>query len=149
MCPDSRGGLACFWRFDAEIILHDAAMTHFSQWWRRMMRSGYAFAQGAHLHGASPGRHWVWESRRAWIWGFWLPLVCLLANYPFGRWGLIAWLIYPLQFFRQMIRNRGLCAGARNWRSSKYLTRFAEARGQVKFLFDRVSRREPCLIEYK
>ena len=56
------------WRLPYEMTSHDAAMTRFSQWWRRAMRAGYAFAQGAHLHGASPERHWVWESRRAWLW---------------------------------------------------------------------------------
>ena len=31
-------------RIDAEMTLHDMAMTRFSQWWRRSTRSGYAFA---------------------------------------------------------------------------------------------------------
>ena len=57
------------WRLDTEMALHDAAMTRFQQWWRRTMRTGYAFAQGAYLHGARPERHWIWESRRAWLWG--------------------------------------------------------------------------------
>ena len=75
------------WRLDAEMTLHDAAMTHFGQWWRRVLRSGYAFAHGAYLHGTSPERHWVWESRRAWIWGVWLPLGCLTAGLIFWPWG--------------------------------------------------------------
>ena len=45
------------WRLDAEMTLHDAAMTRFSQWWRRSKRAGFAFAEGAHLHGASQERH--------------------------------------------------------------------------------------------
>ena len=48
-------------RLDQEMTLHDAAITRFSQWWRRSVRSGYAFALGAELHGAPPERHWVWE----------------------------------------------------------------------------------------
>ncbi|BBH45959.1 hypothetical protein KU43P_24360 [Pseudomonas sp. KU43P] len=42
------------WRLDAEMTLHDAAMTRFSQWWRRCIRGGYAFAEGAYLHGYPP-----------------------------------------------------------------------------------------------
>ncbi len=57
------------WRIDAEMTLHDAAMTRFGQWWRRSRRAGHAFAEGAALHGAGPDRHWVAETRRALIWG--------------------------------------------------------------------------------
>ena len=42
------------WRLDAEMALHDAAMTHFAQWWRRATRAGYAFAQGAHCTARGP-----------------------------------------------------------------------------------------------
>ena len=89
------------WRLDCEMTLHDAAMTRFSQWWRRALRGGYAFAQGAYLHGATPERHCVWESRRAWLWGLWLPLACFAAGLVFGPWGWAAWLIYPVQMLRQ------------------------------------------------
>src|SRR3990167_5804095 len=35
------------WRLGEEMTLHDAAMTHFSQWWQRTLRGGHAFAEGA------------------------------------------------------------------------------------------------------
>lgn len=38
-------------RLDAEMTVHDAAMTHFSQWWQRNRRSGYAMAEGLALRG--------------------------------------------------------------------------------------------------
>src|SRR5205814_6463645 len=41
-------------RIDAEMTLHDAAMTRFSLWWKRMIRGGHAYAQGAALHGRPP-----------------------------------------------------------------------------------------------
>ena len=40
------------WRIDAEMTLHDANLLRFGQWWRRMVRAGHAFAEGAALHGA-------------------------------------------------------------------------------------------------
>jgi GT2 family glycosyltransferase len=61
-------------RIDEEMTTHDAAITRMGQWWRRVVRSGYAFAQGAHLHGAPPEKLWVWESRRAWVWGMLVPV---------------------------------------------------------------------------
>lgn len=50
------------WRIDAEMTLHDAAMTRFSQWWKRSVRAGHAFAEGATRHGFA---HWGAETRRA------------------------------------------------------------------------------------
>ncbi|MCA1993210.1 MAG: glycosyltransferase, partial [Coleofasciculus sp. S288] len=54
-------------RLDAEMTLHDAQMTHFSQWWKRTLRAGHAYAEGAWLHGRSSERHWVKESRSIWF----------------------------------------------------------------------------------
>ena len=137
------------WRLDLEMALHDAAMTHFSQWWRRSTRTGYSFAQGAYLHGAPPERHKVWESRRAWVWGFWLPLLCLAFGLAFGPWGWVAWFVYPLQILRQTARNRG-SLGNRAWMAFfQVLARFPEGWGQIKFTRDRLLGRQSRLIEYK
>ena len=73
--------LAARRRDDAARRRHDAL---FANGGGARLRSGYAFAQGAYLHGAPPERHWVWESRRAWLWGVWLPLACLVC-------GLLIW----------------------------------------------------------
>jgi cellulose synthase/poly-beta-1,6-N-acetylglucosamine synthase-like glycosyltransferase len=137
------------WRLDLEMTLHDAAMTRFSQWWRRMQRSGYAFAQGAHLHGAAPERHRVWESRRAWLWGVVLPLTCLAIGLTFGSWGWAAWLIYPLQVLRQAARNPGTLSHRALLALFQVLSRFPEAWGQINFIRDHLLRQQTRLIEYK
>ncbi len=136
MCLRLRGAGWRIWRLDAEMTLHDATMLHFGQWWKRILRSGYAFALGAHLHGASPERYWVWESRRAWIWGVWLPLVCLALSVIFGPWGWAAWLIYPLQILRQASRNSGPLKQRLTLALFQLLARFPEAAGQIQFLRD-------------
>src|SRR5487761_1699046 len=61
------------WHLDVDMTLHDAALDRFSQWWKRMIRGGYAYARGADLHGAPPERHWVRECRSIWAWGAGLP----------------------------------------------------------------------------
>jgi hypothetical protein len=137
------------WRLETEMAIHDAAMTRFIQWWRRMKRSGYAFAQGAYLHGSPPERHWVWESRRAWLWGIWLPLACLATGLIFGGWGWGAWLIYPAQMLRQIMRNKGPISERILMAQFQVLSRFAEAWGQINFMRDRLIGRQPQLIEYK
>ena len=137
------------WRLDAEMTLHDAAMTRFSQWWRRAVRAGYSYAQGAHLHGSPPERHYVWESRRAWIWGLLLPLVCLAAGFALWPWGWLTLLIFPLQMLRQTMRNSGALGERAALAFFQLLARFPEAWGEIKFLLDRVTRRQATLIEYK
>jgi glycosyltransferase involved in cell wall biosynthesis len=137
------------WRLDVEMTLHDAAMTRFGQWWRRSVRNGYAFAQGAHLHGAAPERHWVWESRRAWLWGIWLPVVCILVGFVFEPWGWAAFLIFPLQVLRQTARNPGPFAHRATLALFQVLARFPESWGQIKFVRDRLLSQRMRLIEYK
>jgi hypothetical protein len=136
-------------RLQAEMTLHDAAMTHFSQWWRRTRRSGYAFAEGAHLHGAPPERHWVWESRRALLWGLWLPLFCVTAGFVIMPWGFMSFVIYPAQMLRQIIRAKGSFRERFTKGFFQLLGRFPEALGQLQFLRDRFLGRTNALIEYK
>ena len=149
LCVRLRASGWRIWRLDAEMALHDAAITRFSQWWRRAMRAGYGFAQGAYLHGRMPERHWVWESRRAQMWGIWLPLSCLSCWLALGAWGLLAWLVYPLQILRQIIRNRGPLGDRATLALFQTLGRFPEAWGQIGFLRDRLLSRQARLIEYK
>jgi hypothetical protein len=131
------------------MALHDASMTRFGQWWRRVSRSGYAFAQGAYLHGASPERHFVWQSCRAWLWAILVPLLCLAGVVLFGPWALAFFLIYPLQILRQATRNQGSLSDRIRLALFQMLARFPEVWGQVKFLRDQILARQACIIEYK
>jgi GT2 family glycosyltransferase len=149
LCVRLRAAGWHIWRLDIEMALHDAAITRLGQWWRRSTRTGYSFAQGAYLHGARPERHRVWESRRAWVWGVWLPLACLVVGLAFQPWGWVAWLIYPLQMLRQTARNPGPLGDRALMALFQVLARFPEAWGQIRFTRDRLLRRQARLIEYK
>lgn len=149
MCVRLRAAGWRVWRLDKDMTLHDADMTRFTQWWRRAVRAGYAFALGAYLHGGGPERHYVWESKRAWLWGIWLPLICLAAGLIFSPWGWAAWLIYPLQVLRQTIRNGGTLSRRATLALFQLLARFPEAIGQLMFMRDRLSGRRTPVIEYK
>ena len=149
LCLRLRAARYRIWRLDLPMTLHDAAMTHFSQWWRRALRGGYGLAQGANLHGAPPERLWVWESRRAWLWGVWLPLACLMVGLAFGPWGWAAWLIFPLQIGRQTMRNSGPVKQRALLAFFQLLARFPEGCGQIKFMRDRLLGRRARLVEYK
>jgi GT2 family glycosyltransferase len=137
------------WHLADEMTLHDAALARFGQWWKRTMRAGYAFAQGAALHGAPPERHKVKESRRAWLWGLGIPLASLTLCWFTGWWGLALLLVYPLQIVRLALR--GKRSRRENWWYAGALVvgRFAEMVGQSKFVVNRLRRVQSALIEYK
>ena len=137
------------WRLGEEMGLHDAALYHFSQWWRRMLRNGYAFALGAALHGTEPERHWVWQSLRAWLWSLGIPLAVLASTLAIGRWALLLFLVYPLQVIRLALYGRR--SARENWWRATALVfgMFPEMLGQVMFILDRHQRVRSRLIEYK
>ena len=137
------------WRLDTEMALHDAAMTHFGQWWKRTQRSGYAYAEGAYLHGASPEMHRVKESRRIWIWGLGIPAATTGLAIWLGPWCFALLLIYPAQLVRlalhgkRSVRENGLRA------LFLVLGKFPEAIGQLNFFYNKLTRKNARLIEYK
>ncbi len=136
------------WRLSNDMGWHDAAMTHFGQWWRRAMRGGHAFAEGAHLHGATSERYCVREAQRAWLWGVMLPVVILVAVL-FNPMAIILSLAYPLQVLR--LASRSPLAGRIKWLRSLFLvlSRFPEGVGQVRFLLSHLLGQHGRLIEYK
>ncbi|QVW25534.1 glycosyltransferase family 2 protein [Pseudomonas hormoni] len=137
------------WRLAEEMTLHDAAMTRFGQWWRRTLRGGHAFAEGAFLHGAAPEKHWLRESRRAWFWGLGVPLATVIAMLMLGWSGLLLLLVYPLQVVR--LARRGGRSKRENWLLALFLVlgKFPEMLGQARFLLNRFGTGKTALIEYK
>lgn len=131
------------WRMDAEMTWHDADMHRFGQWWRRSKRAGYAFAEGAALHGAPPERHWVRETRRALLWGAALPIVIVLAALLIAPAAVVLALVYPVQMVRLGLRH-GWAYGVLN-----VLGKFAESAGAIQYYWRRLLRSEAKLIEYK
>jgi glycosyltransferase involved in cell wall biosynthesis len=137
------------WRLDAEMTLHDAAMTRFGQWWMRCVRAGFAFAEGMRLHGAPPERHWVRESRSAWVWGGLVPLGVMLAMAAAGPGAAWAFAVYPLQVARLALRSAGTPRA--RWARAFFTVagKFPELVGQLKSGLLRITRRRATLIEYK
>lgn len=131
------------WRLDAEMTLHDAALSRFGQWWQRTRRGGYAFAQGVAMHGRPPERHCVPALRRIILWGLALPLATVLGALitPYALLLLLAW---PLQVLR--LRLRGM-----PWHRAAFLTlsKLPEAQGALTYWWRRLTRARARLIEYK
>ena len=137
------------YRLDAEMTLHDAAMTHFEQWWKRCKRAGFAYAQGVALHGAAPERHWLRELRSTFFWGGLLPLITLTAAIVCWPWGGGLLFVFPVQIIRLALR--GTRTRRENWLYASFLVlgKIPELVGAIDFYVKRILGKQAYLIEYK
>jgi len=139
-------------RLNLEMARHNAAMTRFSQWWIRTVRTGYAFAQGAMMHGQSPQRHYVQPLRSCVSWALILPLVIVLAAWPTGGWSLVLMLCYPVQSLKITVRTH---YKGRSWQDSTLygafivIGKFAEIQGMFRYATCHFLNRQPTIIEHK
>ncbi|MBV8885378.1 MAG: glycosyltransferase family 2 protein [Chroococcidiopsidaceae cyanobacterium CP_BM_RX_35] len=139
-------------RLEAEMTWHDAQMTSFSQWWKRSIRAGHAYAEGAWLHGGEPERHWVKESQSIWVWGLFLPLLAFGMAWPTYSLSLLLLVGYPIGVYRTYRYAR--LRGFKQQDSVLYalfcvLGKFPNLMGQLRFHLNRWLSRQNQLIEYK
>jgi GT2 family glycosyltransferase len=139
-------------RIDAEMTLHDAAMHRFSQWWKRMQRSGHAYAQGAAMHGAPPECHWVREQTSIILWGGIVPICSIGLAWLTNGWSmclLFGYLVLALRSFRYYRQRQFEVYEAVIATSFNLLAKFPQITGVCKFHVSRLLARQPSIIEYK
>jgi GT2 family glycosyltransferase len=143
MCYRMRLGGWRILRIDAEMTLHDAAMTRLGQWWQRCRRAGHAYAEGALLHGRSLERYNVAETRRALLWGAGLPIFALLGAVTISAWCLLLLLAWPIQVLR--------LARKMPFEQAVFLTlgKIPEAQGAMGAIWQWLTGTRRGLIEYK
>lgn len=148
LCVRLRARGWTIWRIDADMTLHDAAMTRFRQWWRRSKRSGYAFAEVSRRHRGSACGIWRPAVARAVIWGGVIPatIAATALVHPIA---LVAAACYPLQVFRLALR--GGARESASWLRAGFavLCKFPEAQGVAAFYANLARGRGGKLIEYK
>ncbi len=140
-------------RLDAEMTLHDAQMTNFTQWWKRSQRAGYAYAEGSWMHGRTPDRHWVKETKSIWLWGLIIPALALTMALPTKGWSLLLLTGYPLITYRTYnyyLKHRDITTkDAAIYAFSCILAKFPQLQGQLQFHQRRLLGQQSKLIEYK
>jgi GT2 family glycosyltransferase len=139
-------------RIAGEMSVHDIAMTRFGQWWRRTVRAGYGYADGAYLHGKSPERYFVREVRSIVFWGIFLPAVVLGLAWPTrgGSFALLAGYALPYYSARRYALKRAWSrSDARLYALAAVLAKFPMAVGFLIYSFRLLARRPKQIIEYK
>jgi GT2 family glycosyltransferase len=122
-------------RLDAEMTVHDAAMTRLAQYWHRAVRSGFGYAQAWQTTRRRPQPLYARELLRAALWTL-LPLVLSIVGglmvHP-AAW-LIAPALYTLQIGRMAVRDGA--GEALSWQRAGLLTlgKAAEALGALRYL---------------
>ncbi len=140
-------------RIDAEMTLHDAQIMHLEQWWKRSIRNGHAYAEGAFMHGKSPEKHWVKESRRILFWGFMLPFVALASTWLTGGISILlllgAYVLLASRVYKYAKTKRVTSSDALLYALFCVLDKFPGLIGQIQFHLSRLLRRKRTIVEYK
>lgn len=139
-------------RIGTDMALHDAAMTRFGQWWKRSVRSGYAYAEAMAMHGRSPQRHGVRESLRIWWWTLVPASLVVVTWFWLGPWALLWLLGYDYLAAKILLRRRrhgNTWADASLYAVFHVLVKFPQLLGQLRYWAGRLSGRRSSLIEYK
>ena len=140
-------------RLDHDMCWHDAAMSRFSQWWKRAVRAGHAYAEGHARHGKTDERFRRKEVRSIAFWGGVFPLMMLALAVPtFGATLVLAVAAY-VRLWRR-IRDGRETTGDERRLANLYATycvlgKFAQLKGVLTYWCRRVFRRQSKLIEYK
>jgi len=139
-------------RADRGMVLHDADMTRFAQWWRRALRAGWAYAEGAALHGAGPERHWVHERRSILLWGLLVPSAALLLAWPTRGLGLLllaAWPALAGRIYLRAVKGGVAPRDARLLACFTVLAKLPQAIGVVQYLASRALGRRRRLVDWR
>jgi GT2 family glycosyltransferase len=138
-------------RLDHPMTLHDAAITRFSQWWKRCVRSGHAYAQGYALHANDGLGYCSKESLKIWFWALIFPVFILLLTSSVNIVFLLLFSMYLVQFVKislQMDKHLGNMAQSVKYSIFIIIGRFPQLIGQLIFIKRKLSSDKFSIIEY-
>lgn len=162
LCVRVRGQGYKILRIDAEMTLHDAAITRFSQWWTRAVRGGHSYAEGMALHGKGFSRHNVRRTLSALTYGLALPgvwcgtLLFAAGGIGFGPARAVVLLLVPAAYlraaygaYRQRRRQGDPARFAALYAGFCMLGKVPETVGILTYWSNRLRGRYSGLMEYK
>ena len=145
LCARLKGLGWRIFRMDVPMTVHDAAMTEWSQWWGRAVRSGMGYLQAwlqTRRHAGRPlyGK----ELLRSVLWAGVLPLVALVLSVVLSPLALLIWpLVTAAQYARLARRSGGFAA----WLS--IAGKYAELTGIIRYAVRAIAGRSGSTVHYK
>ncbi len=139
-------------RLDHDMGWHDANMTKFSQWWKRSVRTGYAYALGKSLHGKTEYRHYVQQTKSIILWSVIIPIFIIGIAIVTKFLGLILLGIYPLMFLRVYLKLRKgnkTHSDALIFSTNCIIAKFPQMIGFLKYKKHILFSQQSKIIEYK
>jgi len=139
-------------RIDREMTRHDAALTYFSQWWKRTVRSGHAYGEVSRLCAKSAEKFWTREVKSILFWGAILPSVIGFGSIFLGGWILIllsAYFVLGLKIYRTQRKRNIQPSLSLFYAFFTTLGKFAQFFGVITWIKNRLLKRSAKLIEYK
>jgi GT2 family glycosyltransferase len=132
---------------DHDMTFHDAAITHFRQWWKRAVRAGHAYAEGYSRFGL-----WRREVASIAAYALVIPTAIAALAVPTRGVSLLGLVVYPWLYRR--IRGHRLARGdgagdAAAYAKYSVIGKFAQTVGIGKYLSARIFRKPTPIIEYK
>ena len=140
-------------RIDADMTLHDMAMTRFRQWWMRSVRCGHAYAEGSARYGGAPEYHFVRENRSALFWGLLVPSLALGMAWPTHGVSLVLLGGYAVLFWRTQryyrAKRRWPARDAWLYAAFCLVAKLPHVIGIAKYWSRRIRRVPSRIIEYR
>jgi glycosyltransferase involved in cell wall biosynthesis len=139
-------------RLTTRMATHDANITSLGQWWRRCIRTGYAYAESAWIHGREPERYCIRACLRIWCWAGGVPLALVLGFALISPWALLGFGIYSLlaiRTYRYCRRSDMNAEEARLYTWACIVGRIPQLQGQLLFFWRKLLAKQVRLIEYK
>ncbi len=137
---------------DLPMTQHDMGMTRFSQYWRRCMRTGHAFAEvGGRHRGMTRWRINRWRNL---FYGAGTPVAAACSIALWSVWPMLAWvalvMLAILRNARRLRARQDSFGDALCYSAHHYLAKTPTALGQCVYWFRSMFRRKPQrLIEYR
>jgi GT2 family glycosyltransferase len=152
MCVRLRQNGWKIYRINADMTIHDAAMVEFRQWWRRMIRGGWAMAAWSDLHGAPPERFMVRENRKHWGWVLELPMFAIgfaVLTKGLSLLALLGYVLLLLKIYQYRCRQGDSTSDAAWYASFCVLSKVPETLGRLNYWSTKLRGQRATLIEYK
>lgn len=149
LCSRLRAAGWKIWRMDAEMTMHDAAISAFGQWWTRAVRGGFAYAQTSAVSAGRPERPMRLSFLRAIFWGGVFPVAAIASALLHPLLVAFGVAVYAARIVR--VRQRLTLTAREAWAcaSLTVLGQFAEMQGIVRYWWRRFRRAPNQAILYK